>query len=96
MLKQFSHDFEEGYFIVWRDDIDAPETEEYLVLEPVVDYHQKPMSNACNPYDYYGYTDGHLEVYDKTNGWNDRDTEEAVSYVEGFVNYEEFLDDDRY
>lgn len=89
MSKTFDH-FTEGYLVkVWRDDL---ETDDYIIFEPVIDAYAKPDSMACNPTDYNGYLDTHLEVYEKTEGWSDSDTQEALEYADDIPNYLEILE----
>ena len=89
-MKSFDCEFAQGMVYVWRDDGD-PNCEESIVLDPVVTHHQKPDSGADNPDDYYGYIDWHFEVWEKTDGWKDEDTREAIAYAAGFIDEKELV-----
>ena len=92
-MKSFDHEFVNGYVYVWRDDIECDDaTEVAIILDPVLDHYQKPDSLADNPDDYYGYIDWHFEEWDHTDGWDDNDTQDAMTYAQGLVSDREVLE----
>ena len=74
--------------MVVSTDIDEPNE---LALEPVVTHHQPPNRWADNPDDYYGYTDGHLEVVSPMGVNFPAEAIEEIKYADKHVNYSEFV-----
>lgn len=90
-MKTFDHEWIDGFIYVWRDD-DAANWREQLVLDPIVDLWQRPITGADNPDDFRGYVDWHFDIWE-SRGWREEDTREALRYAAQQVDEQKLIED---